>query len=233
MYCASWWLYISKPPKKADVKDDSVYLTAGTPGRGKATGYTGWCAREAAFGNRLGDLENLSLSAHSFWRFGDTLGAMYDAGRDPVEADWESVVLSASRPMQVGTPKRFKSRPIDQSTPTVSIALKMYANGPGQVAEADVEEEDAFDTLTNLSFNLELLREAVEDVDVRAKQQANHQVLEAEVLGDQIHDARILLGKNPGVFIDPDGSAWDAISALYGKQTQLEEGLAAGVYQLI
>jgi hypothetical protein len=125
MYCASWWLYISKPPKKADVKDDSVYLTAGTPGRGKATGYTGWCAREAVFENWWGDLENLSLSAHSFWRFGDTLVVMYDAGRDPVEADWESVVLSASRPMQVGTPKRFKSRPIDQATPTVSIALKM------------------------------------------------------------------------------------------------------------
>jgi hypothetical protein len=28
---------------------------------------------------------------------------MFDAGREPVEADWESVVLSASRAMQVGT----------------------------------------------------------------------------------------------------------------------------------
>jgi hypothetical protein len=80
---------------------------------------------------------------------------------------------------------------------------------------------------------LELLREAVEDVDLRAKQQAKHQRLEAEVLGDQIHDARIPLGKNPGVFIYPDVSAWDAISTLYDKQTQLEEGVAAGVYQFI
>jgi hypothetical protein len=70
-------------------------------------------------------------------------------------------------------------------------------------------------------------------VDVITKQQANHQVLEAEVLGDQLHDARIRLEKNPGIFIDPDESAWDAISTLYGKQTQLEEGLAAGVDQML
>jgi hypothetical protein len=119
------------------------------------------------------------------------------------------------------------------ATPTVSIALKMWATGPGQNAEVDAEEENAFDTLTNLSFNLELHREAVEDVDVRAKQHANHQVLEAEVLGDQLHDARIHLGKKPGVFLDLDESAWDAISTLYGKHTQLEQGLTAGVDQFI
>jgi hypothetical protein len=80
---------------------------------------------------------------------------------------------------------------------------------------------------------LELLREVVEDVDMRAKKKAIHKVLEAEVLGDQLHDARIHLGKNPGVFIDLDESAWDAISTLYGKQTQLDGGFAAGVDQLI
>jgi hypothetical protein len=53
------------------------------------------------------------------------------------------------------------------------------------------------------------------------------------VLGDQLHDARIRLGKNSGVFIDPDESAWDSISTLYDKQTQLEEGLAVSVDQLI
>jgi hypothetical protein len=135
--------------------------------------------------------------------------------------------------MQVGTPKRFKLRPVDHATPTVSSALKMWAKGPGQGGEVDAEEEDAFDPLTNLSFNLELFREAVEDVDVRTKQQAKHHVLEAEVLGDQLHDARICVEKKPAVFIDPDESARDAISNLYGKQTQLEEGLAAGVDQLI
>jgi hypothetical protein len=87
--------------------------------------------------------------------------------------------------------------------------------------------------LTNISFNFEVLREAVDDVDVRAKQQAKQQGLEAEVSGDQLHDARIRLEKNPGVFIDPDESAWDAISTLYGKQNQLEEGLAAGMDQMI
>jgi hypothetical protein len=111
--------------KKPDVKDSLVYLTAGTLGCGKATGFTGWCAREAVFGNRWGELENLSLSAHSFRRFGDTPG-------DPVEADWESVILSASRPMQVGTPKRFKSRPVDKANPTVSSSLKMSDKGPGK-----------------------------------------------------------------------------------------------------
>jgi hypothetical protein len=93
---------------------------------------------------------------------------MFDAVRDPVEADWERVVLSASRPMQVGMPKHLKTRPVDQSTPTVSSALKMWDKGPGQGAEVDAEE-DIFDPLTNLSFKLELLQEAVEDVDVRAK----------------------------------------------------------------
>jgi hypothetical protein len=98
--------------------------------------------------------------------------------------------------VQVGTPKQFKSRPIDQATQTVHSTLKMWAKGPGQGTEVYDEEEDAFYPLTNLSFNLELLREAIEDVDMRAKQQANQQVLEAEVLGDQLHDARICLGKN-------------------------------------
>jgi hypothetical protein len=101
-------------------------LTAGTLGCGKTTGFTGWCAREAVFGNWWGELNNLFLSAHSFRRFGDTLGAKYDAGRYPVEADWESLILSTSRPMQVGTPKCFQSRPVDQATPTVPIALKMW-----------------------------------------------------------------------------------------------------------
>jgi hypothetical protein len=79
---------------------------------------------------------------------------------------------------------------------------------------------------------LELFREGVEDVDARANQQAEHHVLEAEVSGDQLHDARIRLGKNPGVFIDPEESMWDVVSTLYGKQTQLEEGLTADVDQL-
>jgi hypothetical protein len=42
--------------KKAAVQDNSVYLTAGTPGCGKVTGFTGWCAREEVFGNRWGEL---------------------------------------------------------------------------------------------------------------------------------------------------------------------------------
>jgi hypothetical protein len=95
--------------------------------------------------------------------------------------------------MQLSTRKRFKSRPVDQATPMVSIALKMQDKGPGKGAEVDVEEEDAFDPLNNLSFNLELLRKSIQDVDVRANQQANHQVHEAEVLGDQLHDAKIHL----------------------------------------
>jgi hypothetical protein len=120
--------------KKADVKDNLVYLTAGTLGRGKANGFTGWFTQEAVFGNRRGELEQLSLSAHSFRCFGDTLGFMFDAGHDPVEADSESVFLSASRPMQVGTPKSFKSHPVDQTTPTVYSALKMWAKVPEQGA---------------------------------------------------------------------------------------------------
>jgi hypothetical protein len=43
--------------KKADVKDNSVYLTAGTLGRGKAAGFTGWFTWEAVFGNWWGELE--------------------------------------------------------------------------------------------------------------------------------------------------------------------------------
>jgi hypothetical protein len=61
LYRADWWLYISKPPEKADVKDDSVYLTTGTRGRGKATGYTGWCAREAVFVNRWGGAHKIII----------------------------------------------------------------------------------------------------------------------------------------------------------------------------
>jgi hypothetical protein len=121
---------------------------------------------------------------------------MFDAEYDPVENDWESFVLSMSRPMQVGTPKKLQN-----ASPAVYSALKTWDKGPGQGAEVDAEEEDAFDHLTNLSFNLELLREAVEDVDARAKQQANHQGFEAEVLGNQLHYARICLEKKPGVFI--------------------------------
>jgi hypothetical protein len=83
--------------KKSDVKDNLVYLTAGTLGRGKATGFTGWCAWEVVFGNRWGELKELALSVHSFQRFGDTLGAILDAGRDPAEIDWVHMVLAASR----------------------------------------------------------------------------------------------------------------------------------------
>jgi hypothetical protein len=190
------------------------------------TGFTGLFSQEAVSGNRWGELEKLSLSAHLFWRFGDTIGAMFDAGCAPVEADWESVIFSGTRPMQVGTSKRFKTHSVDQSTPTVSSALKMWAKGPGPGPEVDAEEEDVCGSLTNLSFNLELLREAVEGVYLRAKQQAKHQGLEAEVLGNQI------LAKS-GVFIDPYESEWDAISTLYGKQTQLEEGLEDVVDQFI
>jgi hypothetical protein len=77
---------------------------------------------------------------------------------------------------------------------------------------------------------LELLQEAVEDVDVRAKKQAKHQSLKAEVIGDQRHDAKIHRGKNLVSSLIRMGLA---ISTLYGKKIQLEEGLAAGVDQLI
>jgi hypothetical protein len=56
---------------------------------------------------------------------------MFDSGRDPVEADSESIVLSSSRSMQVGMPKCFKLRPVDQATTTVFSALKIWAKGPG------------------------------------------------------------------------------------------------------
>jgi hypothetical protein len=48
-----------------------------------------------------------------------------------------------------------------------------------------------------------------------------------------LHNAHVWSGLNPGVFTKPGGSAWDGISALYGKQDQLEENLAYGVDQLI
>jgi hypothetical protein len=57
MYHASRWLCIPKPPEKVDVKDNLVYLIAGTLGCGKAISCTGWFAREAVFGNRWGELE--------------------------------------------------------------------------------------------------------------------------------------------------------------------------------
>jgi hypothetical protein len=82
--------------KKADVEYTSVYLTVGTLRHGKATGFTGWFAREAVFGNRWGKLKQLSLFDHSFWRFGGTIGAMFDDGRDPVGIDWEIIVLYTS-----------------------------------------------------------------------------------------------------------------------------------------
>jgi hypothetical protein len=66
-----------------------------------------------------------------------------------------------------------------------------------------------------------------------AKAQAKHHTTDAKVLGDQLHDAHIRLGANPGVFTYPDESTWDAISNLYGKQDQLEESLAMGVDQFI
>jgi hypothetical protein len=64
-------------------------------------------------------------------------------------------------------------------------------------------------------------------------QQATQQANEAEVLGNHLHDAHSWVGMNPGVFTDPDDSAWDAIYVLYDKQEQLEDNLAVGVDQLI
>jgi hypothetical protein len=34
-------MYVSNSPKQVDVKDNSVYLTTGTLGRGKAMGFAG------------------------------------------------------------------------------------------------------------------------------------------------------------------------------------------------
>jgi hypothetical protein len=115
----------------------------------------------------------------------------------------------------------------------VSSALNMWDKEPRAGDEVATEEEETFVSITNISFNFELPREAVVGVNLRAKAQAKHQGLEAEVLGDHLHDARIQLDKNPGVFIDPDKSVWGAISTLYRKQAQLEEVLTVGVDKLI
>jgi hypothetical protein len=50
----------------------------------------------------------------------------------------------------------------------------MWAKGPRVGKEVDTEEEGAFGSITNLYFKLELLCEAVVDVDLRAKYQAKH-----------------------------------------------------------
>jgi hypothetical protein len=209
--------------KKALVNLNAVYLTAGDPRIcGKTAGYTGWCAREVVFGNSWGELEDLAMVTHAFRCFGDTLDAMYDVGEDPVGTNWSTLVVSVSRPTQVGTPKHFQSCAVDQSTPTVTSALKIWDKGTRVEAVTDEEDEEAYRSVTNLSFNQELLHEVVVDVYLREKQQANHQSKETEVLGNQLHDARIGVGTDPGVFTDPDDSVWDSIYVLYAKQEQLE-----------
>jgi hypothetical protein len=149
---------------------NEVYLAVGDPrGHVKADGYTGWCAREDVFGNRWGKLKDLALVFHAFRSFGDTIGAIYEAEEDPVRTNWLTVVASASRSMQVRTPKRF-------NTLTVNIALKMWDKVTRVDVDPDDEGEEAYEYVINLSFNLEFLREAVVDVDLCTKNQVKHQV---------------------------------------------------------
>jgi hypothetical protein len=54
---------------------------------------------------------------------------MYDTGQYHVDADWSALVVATNRPMQVRTPKRLKSRPVDQAIPAVVSVLKMWVNG--------------------------------------------------------------------------------------------------------
>jgi hypothetical protein len=84
---------------------NAVYLTAGNPrGSGKTDGYTGGCDREVMFDNRWDELEDLVLAPRAFRRFGDTIGAMYDAGGGAVGTNCSTVVVPASRLMHFGTP---------------------------------------------------------------------------------------------------------------------------------
>jgi hypothetical protein len=76
--------------------------------------------------------------------------------------------------MQVGTPTRFKSRPVDHATPSVASALKFWDKGTIVETDTGNKGNEAYWSITNLSFNLELLREAVVYVDLRVKNQANH-----------------------------------------------------------
>jgi hypothetical protein len=44
-----------------------------------------------------GGLEEVSLTHHAFRRFGETLGAIYDAGKYPVDDNWSAVVVALHR----------------------------------------------------------------------------------------------------------------------------------------
>jgi hypothetical protein len=109
------------------------------------------------------------LAPRAFLIFGDTRGAIYDAGEDPVRNNWSAVVVSVSRSMQVGMPTQFKSRHVDQDTQAVASATNMWDKGHRVEADTYNKGEEAHESVTNLSFNLELPHEAVVDVDLPVK----------------------------------------------------------------
>jgi hypothetical protein len=71
-------------------------------------------------------LEQVRLSPHRFQRFGDILPSMFNDVHDLASFDWAAVAILVMMTLQVGTPKSFKTRPMDQATPTVDIPLKMW-----------------------------------------------------------------------------------------------------------
>jgi hypothetical protein len=111
--------------------------------------------------------------------------------------------------------------------------LKMWGQGTRVDDGAEDEDDDAYGSFAKPTFNLDVLREAAFDANLRAKQDAKHQANKAEVMGTQLHDARIRVCTNPGVSTEPDDFAWDTISVLYDKQDQLEGNLAVGVDRFI
>jgi hypothetical protein len=65
--------------------------------------------------------------------------AMEDSGQDHVGSNWSVVMADVNLHMQVGTPKQFKSWPVDQATPAVAGVLNMWVKGSVVGADADDE----------------------------------------------------------------------------------------------
>jgi hypothetical protein len=146
------------------------------------------------------------------------------------EVDCSPIAETVMRPLECGTPRKVK---FQDETLTESLEAWGWTDViPRGASTLDEDSDPAFDDslwTNQIEVNLKLMWINVEALEIQlAKGSILHEST-LESLGSQIHDARVQVGKDPGMYTSGEESVWEGTVGVHGKVDFMEGKIRADI----
>jgi hypothetical protein len=151
-------------------------------------------------------------------RFFKILRAQVDEELQDSDGDWSPILETVVSSSELGAPTKFRS--LDESSTESLEALGWTDKSSRGSSTLDKDADPAFNEslgTNQLAVNTRLMRLNVESLERGISKGLVSHEESLESLGSQIHDTRVQVGKDPGLYTPVEEPVWEGISGVNGK----------------